>query len=85
MGLMECGRSGCDHVCSEKYSDKHGYLCWQCFAELQERAKNAGLEGVGYGKLDKFISDFMESGKPDWEIKKAMDKAIADAINSVFR
>ncbi len=34
MGVLSCDRPGCDNIMCDRYSGKHGYLCWECFNEL---------------------------------------------------
>jgi len=34
MGVMPCRRFNCDSVMCSKYSNKYGYICDSCFAEL---------------------------------------------------
>jgi len=34
MGVMMCNRNGCEETCCDRYSDKHGYICPECFIEL---------------------------------------------------
>ena len=34
MGVLNCDRQGCDNIMCDRYSDKYGYLCWECYSEL---------------------------------------------------
>ncbi len=36
MGVLACGRSGCDNIMCDRYSPQHGYICYDCFKELVE-------------------------------------------------
>lgn len=34
MGVLACGRKGCDNVMCNYYSPEHGYICYPCRSEL---------------------------------------------------
>lgn len=34
MGVMSCNRKGCKNVMCDRYSEKHGYICDECFDQL---------------------------------------------------
>ena len=34
MGVMPCGRRGCDNILCDRLSDEFGYICNECFREL---------------------------------------------------
>jgi hypothetical protein len=53
MGVMSCDRNGCDNVMCDRHSDKHGYICYECFDEL---VKKGAMQN---------ISEFMKSNKDD--------------------
>lgn len=60
MGVLACDRRGCDNIMCDYVSDEHGYLCWECLAELKSKPHIN-------------ISTFMQSQKveqeqtEDWE------------------
>ena len=37
MGVLACGRRGCDNIMCDYVSDEYGYLCWECLAELKSK------------------------------------------------
>ena len=39
-----CSRNGCENVMCYKYSDIHGYICYDCFDELCDLGVNANIE-----------------------------------------
>lgn len=51
MGVMACNRNGCDNIMCDRYSQKYGYICGQCFEELVTKYTTGCL------------SEFMESDK----------------------
>lgn len=51
MGVKACFRSGCESIMCDLYSDRYGYICFDCFDELI----NSGA------KTD--IAEFMDSKK----------------------
>ena len=50
MGVLRCHRSDCENVMCTRYSDKHGYICNECFEELLNSDINS-------------IEEFLESEK----------------------
>ncbi len=34
MSVLSCNRKDCENVMCDRYSDAHGYICDECFAEL---------------------------------------------------
>ena len=52
MGVMTCNRNGCENIMCDYYSQKYGYICYECFNELLDMG------------LDANISIFMGSIKP---------------------
>lgn len=34
MSVLACNRNGCDNIMCDRYSDKYGYICWECYIEL---------------------------------------------------
>jgi hypothetical protein len=59
MGVMHCNRKGCVHIMCDRYSEKFGYLCSECFDELIEFVL---LEGEGAIELES-MKKFMETNK----------------------
>ena len=51
MGVMICSRSNCTNIMCRRYSDKHGYICDECFEELVNTGSGTNIE------------KFMESAK----------------------
>lgn len=37
MGVMECDRKGCENIMCDRYSSTYGYLCHDCFEEMEQR------------------------------------------------
>jgi len=35
MGVMECNRKDCDNIMCNRYSQRFGYICDECFEELK--------------------------------------------------
>ena len=52
MGVLECDRRGCDNIMCDRYSDKYGYICWECYSEMVESGTTC-------------IGDFMLSDKKE--------------------
>lgn len=36
MGVLLCHREGCDNIMCDRYSGDFGYICSECFEELEE-------------------------------------------------
>ncbi len=36
MGVLACDRKGCENIMCERYSGEYRYICYDCFAEMQE-------------------------------------------------
>jgi len=53
MGVLNCDRTGCENIMCDRYSDKYGYICWECFNELVAKKIPVG--------------DFMHTVKEDYE------------------
>lgn len=34
MGAMYCHREGCTNAMCQRYSERYGYICYDCFEEL---------------------------------------------------
>ena len=55
MGVLSCGRNGCEAVMCNRYSYHHGvYLCEECLEEFI---------GEDYPLTDYSINEFLESNK----------------------
>ncbi len=52
MGVLACDRKGCENIMCDRYSNRVGYICEECFSELKRQPHT-------------LISDFMESPKGD--------------------
>lgn len=37
MGVLACDRQGCENIMCDYYSHEHGYICWECLAELKTK------------------------------------------------
>ncbi len=35
MGVLACNRAGCENIMCRRYSDEFGYICRECFDELE--------------------------------------------------
>jgi len=44
MGVMACDRTGCDNVMCDRYSNRLGYICCECFDELVNLGITANVE-----------------------------------------
>jgi hypothetical protein len=61
VGVMPCRRLNCDSILCSRYSNKYGYLCDTCFAELS----NSNL----------FIEQFLETERQgDLSIGNRLDE-----------
>ena len=34
MGVMKCNRNGCDNIMCQRHSYDYGYICWECYDEM---------------------------------------------------
>lgn len=51
MGVMNCDREGCTNILCDRYSNEFGYICNECFRELE------GLEKpIKYEKVINFMN-----------------------------
>jgi len=39
MGIMSCSKNGCENIMCDRYSEEMGYICYECFSELEELQK----------------------------------------------
>ena len=53
MGVMRCDRKKCESIMCDRYSEEYGYICDECFSELEN--DESGIS----------IKDFMETAKVD--------------------
>ena len=53
MGVMQCDRKGCENIMCDRGSSKYGYICWECYEELEHK------------KYDMTVAEFMTSPKQD--------------------
>lgn len=44
MSVIQCDKEGCDNIMSEYESQKHGYLCEQCYETLVASGPNTNIE-----------------------------------------
>jgi len=44
MGVMACCRIGCDNIMCDRCSNRHGYICDECFDELLQRVPDISIE-----------------------------------------
>ena len=42
MSVMECNRKGCMHIMCRRYSTEFGYICSDCYGELERLLERAG-------------------------------------------
>lgn len=71
MGVLRCSREGCENIMCDRYSDKYGYICDECFEEL--------LRQLPYIS----ISDFMDTEK---EINNSdISEGLERYLNGVFK
>ena len=62
MGDMKCDRDGCENITCERWNELYGYICWDCYSELEKYIEN-NSRWKTQGHL---ISEFMRSHKmPD--------------------
>lgn len=71
MGVMRCDRNGCENIMCYRLSGKYGYICDECFDELQSRGGSANVKG------------FMNSDKEEVDKEGAYERynAIFEIIN----
>ncbi len=43
MGVKACSRGGCENVMCDRYSDLHGYICYECFEELVQNGAETNV------------------------------------------
>ena len=55
MGVLACNRRGCDNIMCDRYAVRYGYMCWECFEELENVNSSDFID----------ISDFMDTEKKD--------------------
>ena len=44
MGVLACDRKGCDNIMCDRYSHEYGYICWECFCEMEESKDFKSIE-----------------------------------------
>lgn len=79
MGVMACDRSGCENVmCDRCILGRSAYICWECFAELEE-ARKTWPDDMDPREVEPRIREFMASPKPAFGVKAG------DSVDDVFR
>lgn len=53
MSVLACSRHGCENVMCDRYSDTYGYICEECFSELEVLSAHNNID----------IAHFMQSKK----------------------
>lgn len=67
--IMQCGRKGCENILCSRYSEKHGYICGECFDELIDECEKY------YFDIDYFMKSRKREKKSDRiMVTKALDK-----------
>lgn len=72
MGVMACGRVGCDNILCDIYMDDHGYICADCLDDLNALKRNTPghLRGSVYDFIEKFMdSPKSRSGSDDFDVE----------------
>ena len=71
MGVMSCSRNGCENIMCDRLSKKFGYICNDCFIELQESLlpptafmKTQKKDGSYEKDFKKFHNEMMEREFP---------------------
>ena len=59
MSVLPCARGNCPNVMCERYSDKYGYICRECFEELVQIGPSAD------------VADFMETNPSGYDTAEA--------------
>jgi hypothetical protein len=54
MSVLACDRSGCDNIMCNRYNERYGYICEDCFQEARDK-----------GLTSKDMAVFMNSAKED--------------------
>ena len=44
MGVLACDRLGCKNIMCDRVSEKHGYICDECFEELVATGIDTNIE-----------------------------------------
>jgi hypothetical protein len=44
MGVLECDRKGCENIMCGRYSHEYGYLCNECFSQLEDAIYYMGIK-----------------------------------------
>lgn len=52
MGVMPCNRNGCDNIMCDRYSNKYGYICHDCYSQLLQ--SNLNIESFMASNKDTF-------------------------------
>jgi hypothetical protein len=61
MGVLACDRRGCENIMCDNYSHEHGYICWECLAELKTKPF------VNIGDFMSSDKETHEEDSSDWE------------------
>ncbi len=60
MGVMECGRLGCEEIMCNKLILEHSrYICWDCWKELLEYKATWNAKEMPAGGVREYILYFM--------------------------
>ena len=62
MSVLACDRNNCDNIMCDRYSNKYGYICNECYSQLLE----SGLS----------IESFMESNKDTFHKRNSRNEEL---------
>jgi len=50
MGVMTCSKNGCENIMCSRYADDIGYICYDCFNDLEQFQKRNPSIDIDYIK-----------------------------------
>lgn len=60
MGVRNCDRLGCENILCDRYSPKYGYICNECFKELEALKPHHIHNFMGMPKSDKLKDELID-------------------------
>ena len=67
MGVLPCYRDGCHNIMCDLYSDEYGYICWECFRELENSQTTDIAAFMGQTKRTGPTIDYSKIFKNRWD------------------
>lgn len=84
MGVKECFRKDCENIMCDFYSVKHGYICDECFNELEDLIYAKRCDGIMHVDINKFMESSKNNDFLHEEDEYTVRKHIRQRLEKIF-